>query len=59
MVVDKNLQHYGRTYHTLLDPLSKEARNNIISLIPENSKVFDAGCGAGILSAYGHHDFKR
>ena len=34
----------------LLDPLLKEARNNIIDLIPENSKVFDAGCGTGTLS---------
>lgn len=50
MVIDKSLPHYGRTYHILLDPLLKEARNNIISLIPENSEVFDAGCGTGVLS---------
>ncbi len=50
MVIDKSFSYYGRTYHIILDPLLNEARNNIISLIPENSKVFDAGCGTGILS---------
>jgi len=49
MVIDKSLSYYGRTYHIILDPLLKEARNNIINLIPENSKVFDAGCGTGTL----------
>jgi len=34
----------------LLDPLLKEARDNIVHLIPENSNVFDAGCGTGTLS---------
>ena len=34
----------------LLDPLLKDARDNIINLIPEGSKVFDAGRGTGALS---------
>jgi ubiquinone/menaquinone biosynthesis C-methylase UbiE len=50
MVLDKSLSYYGKTYHALVDPLLKEARNQIINLIPENSKVFDAGCGTGVLS---------
>jgi ubiquinone/menaquinone biosynthesis C-methylase UbiE len=50
MVIDKSLSSYGRTYHFILDPLLKKSRNQIINLIPENSKVFDAGCGTGVLS---------
>ena len=38
VVIDKSLSYYGRTYHMLLDPLLKEARDNIINLIPEGSK---------------------
>jgi ubiquinone/menaquinone biosynthesis C-methylase UbiE len=51
MVLDKSLRYYGKAYHALVDPLLKEARNQIINLIPENSKVFDAGCGTGVLSS--------
>jgi ubiquinone/menaquinone biosynthesis C-methylase UbiE len=50
MVIDKSLSFYGRTYHFIIDPLLKESRNQIVNLIPENSKVFDAGCGTGVLS---------
>lgn len=50
MVIDKSLSSYGRTYHFILDPLLRVSRNQIINLIPENSKVFDAGCGTGVLS---------
>jgi ubiquinone/menaquinone biosynthesis C-methylase UbiE len=50
MALDKSLSYYGKTYHSFIDPLLKEARNQIINLIPENSKVFDAGCGTGVLS---------
>jgi len=50
MAIDKRLFYFGRTYHLLMDPLLKEARTSIINLIPENSKVFDAGCGTGTLS---------
>ena len=50
MVIDKSLFYYGKIYHMLLDPLSQGAKNSIVNLIPENSKVFDAGCGTGALS---------
>lgn len=49
-VIDKSLRYYGKVYHFFIDPLLNEARTNIISLIPENSTVFDAGCGTGRLS---------
>ena len=50
MVTDKSLRYYGKIYHLFVDPLLNEARANIINLIPENSTVFDAGCGTGRLS---------
>lgn len=50
MVIDKSLGYYGKTYHVFIDPLLNEARANIIKLIPDNSTVFDAGCGTGRLS---------
>ncbi|MBN2363924.1 class I SAM-dependent methyltransferase [candidate division WOR-3 bacterium] len=50
MIIDKSLNHYGKIYHLFIDPLLNEARSNIVGLIPENSSVFDAGCGTGRLS---------
>ena len=50
MLIDKSLHYYGKTFHMLIDPLSKVARAKIIDLIPEDSNIFDAGCGTGTLS---------
>ena len=50
MVVNKNLFYYGKTFHILFDPFLKEARKNLLNLVPDNSKVFDAGSGTGALS---------
>jgi len=50
LVTDKSLFHYGRIYHLILDPLLKESWYQIVNLVPENSKVFEAGCGTGRLS---------
>lgn len=50
LVIDKSLRYYGKAYHVLIDPLLKVARDKIINLVPENSRVLDAGCGTGILS---------
>lgn len=50
MVDDKSLFHYGSIYHKIIDPLLKESWNQISSMVPENSRVFDAGCGTGRLS---------
>jgi len=50
MVADKSLFYYGNIYHAIIDPLLKESWKQIANLIPENSRVFDAGCGTGRLS---------
>jgi len=50
MPVDKSLFYYGRIYHLLIDPALKEARDNILRLIPAGSKVLDVGCGTGQLA---------
>ncbi len=50
MVNDKSLYYYGTIYHILIDPLVKESWKQIINVVPENSRVFDAGCGTGGLA---------
>ena len=50
MAFDKSLFWYGKIYHLHTDPQMKEARNHMLNIIPENSKVFDAGCGTGTLA---------
>ena len=50
MAFDKSLLWYGKIYHLHTDRQMKEARNHMLNLIPENSKVFDAGCGTGALA---------
>lgn len=50
MAIDKSLFWYGKIYHMHTDPQLKEARNHILKLIPEKSKIFDAGCGTGTLA---------
>ncbi len=50
MAIDKGLFWYGKIYHMYTDPQMEEARNHILNLIPEKSKVFDAGCGTGVLA---------
>jgi ubiquinone/menaquinone biosynthesis C-methylase UbiE len=50
MVIDKSLYYYGNVYHILIDPLLRASWQQIVELIPENSRVFDAGCGTGGLS---------
>jgi ubiquinone/menaquinone biosynthesis C-methylase UbiE len=49
-VNDKSLFHYGNIYHAVIDPLLKASWKQIADLVPENSRVFDAGCGTGRLS---------
>jgi ubiquinone/menaquinone biosynthesis C-methylase UbiE len=50
MVIDKSLYYYGSVYHILIDPLLKASWRQIVDLVPENSRVFDAGCGTGGLA---------
>lgn len=50
MAIDKSLYYYGNIYHILIDPLIKESWKQIVNVVPENSKVFDAGCGTGGLA---------
>jgi len=50
MVNDKSLFYYGTMYHILMDPLVKESWKQIINVVPENTRVFDAGCGTGGLA---------
>jgi len=49
-VNDKSLFYYGNIYHAVIDPLLKASWKQIAGLVPENSRVFDAGCGTGRLS---------
>ena len=49
MPKDKSLFHYGKPYHTLLDPLMKDTREKILEYIPEKTSVLDIGCGTGDL----------
>ncbi len=50
MVNDKSLFYYGNMYHILLAPFLKESWKQLVNVIPENSKVFDTGCGTGGLT---------
>jgi ubiquinone/menaquinone biosynthesis C-methylase UbiE len=50
MVIDKSLYYYGNIYHVLIDPLLRASWEQIVNVIPENSSIFDAGCGTGRLS---------
>ena len=50
MVTDKSLSYYGNIYHILLNPFLKESWKQIVNVVPENSRVFDAGCGTGGLA---------
>ncbi|MFC1925352.1 class I SAM-dependent methyltransferase [Chloroflexota bacterium] len=52
MAIDKSLFWYGKIYHIHTDPQMKEARNHILNLILEKSRVFDAGCGTGALALF-------
>lgn len=49
MPADKSLWHYGRIYHTIIDPMIKPARDIVISLVPRGASVLDIGCGTGKL----------
>jgi ubiquinone/menaquinone biosynthesis C-methylase UbiE len=49
-VSDKSLFYYGNIYHAVIDPLLKESWKQIANLVPDNSRIFDAGCGTGRLS---------
>lgn len=49
MPKDKSLFHYGKPYHTLLDPLMKDTREKVLEYIPEKTSVLDIGCGTGDL----------
>jgi ubiquinone/menaquinone biosynthesis C-methylase UbiE len=50
MVIDKSLYYYGNIYHILIDPLLRASWEQIVNVIPENSRIFDAGCGTGGLA---------
>jgi ubiquinone/menaquinone biosynthesis C-methylase UbiE len=50
MVIDKSLYYYGNIYHILIDPLLRGSWEQIVDVIPENSTIFDAGCGTGRLA---------
>lgn len=50
MVNDKSLLYYGNMYHILLAPFLKESWKQMVNVIPENSRVFDVGCGTGGLT---------
>jgi ubiquinone/menaquinone biosynthesis C-methylase UbiE len=49
MVKDRGLFHYGRVFHMLIDPLTKQTRDKIVEAVPEGASVLDIGCGTGEL----------
>ena len=43
----KNNFYSGRLYSTLFDPFSTKMRDLICTLVPDNTRVLDVGCGTG------------
>ena len=50
MTQDKSLFYYGSLYHRIIDSITEKHRQKIISLVPENGFILDAGCGTGELA---------
>ena len=46
-LIPKNDFYSGFIYNKLFDPFSNNMRDLICTLIPENTKVLDVGCGTG------------
>lgn len=49
---DKKHWYDGRTYNYLIDPSTETTREIISSLIENDSRVIDIGCGTGSLALY-------
>jgi len=50
MVTDKSLFYYGSIYHIIIDPMIRASWKQIMNVVSDNSRVFDAGCGTGGLA---------
>lgn len=46
-LIPKNNFYSGFLYNKLFDPFSNNMRDLICTLVPENTKVLDVGCGTG------------
>lgn len=49
---DKKHWYDGKIYNYLIDPATEDTRNIISSLIENDSRVIDIGCGTGALALY-------
>jgi len=48
--LNKSFYYCGRLFHILFDPLNRQARDEVVSRIPEGSNVLDVACGTGELA---------
>jgi ubiquinone/menaquinone biosynthesis C-methylase UbiE len=46
-LIPKNDYYSGFLYNKLFDPLTNHMRDLICTLVPENTKALDVGCGTG------------